>query len=92
MTRSQGLLGGAVRLQEVRDVAAATQLGYLQVDRAVADFQSSVAVAVAAVDPLVATLAIRSTAQRFDVHPHQPLQRKLQRLFDEVGIVRGGHH
>jgi hypothetical protein len=76
----------AARLQEPREGAATTELGYLQVHRAGAGFQYPVAVAVAAVDPFLAALAVGCPAQRLDIHLHQPLQGKLQRLFDEVCI------
>jgi hypothetical protein len=33
-----------------------------------------------------AALAVCRSAKRFNVHLHEPLQRKLQRLFDKIGI------
>lgn len=88
--RRQGLLGSPTGFQKARKIAAATQLGNCQVDSAGAGFPGAVAVAVAAVDTFVAALAVGRLAQRLDIHLHEPLQGKLQCLFDEIGIGSPG--
>ncbi|GJJ00740.1 hypothetical protein RugamoR64_12780 [Duganella rhizosphaerae] len=84
--RRQGLPGSPTGLQKTGKIAAATQLGNFQVDSAGAGFPGAITVAVAAVDTFVAALAVSRLAQRLDIHLHEPLQGKLQRLFDEIGI------
>ena len=96
--RRQGLLGRPPRLQEAREVAALPELRDLQLDRARAGLPDAVPVAVALVDAIRRSLAVRRTGQTFDLQRHQALDRKADHLAKQIGIrtlfLQGlqGHH
>jgi hypothetical protein len=60
---SEGLLGRAARFEEPGEVAAFAQLRDLQIHRSSARLAQPFAVAIAAVEPLGATLAVKRRAQ-----------------------------
>jgi hypothetical protein len=76
--RHERLLGPPARLQQpVREVAALAQLRDRELDRADARVPVALAIAIAAVDPLGAALAIGRTAERVDLSAHQRLGKLL---------------
>src|SRR5664280_1287046 len=82
----EGLLGRAPRLQELGEVAALAQLGDLQLDTAGARVPRSLAVAVAAVQPLGGLLVVAGTAALLDVELHQALGHELHHLAQHVDV------
>jgi hypothetical protein len=64
----------------------AAQFRDLQVYFAGPGFISPVAVAITAVNAIVAALAVSGLAKRLDIHLHEPLQGVLQRLTNEICI------
>ena len=84
--RGERLLGRPARLEEPGEVAALSQLRDLQIDRAGARLPEPVAVAVAAVGPLGASLAVGGRAQALDVHLHHALGDVLDHLAQQVGV------
>ena len=84
--RGERLLGRPTRLEEPGEVAALSELRDLQVDRAGAGLPEPVAVAVAAVGPLGASLAEGRSAAPLDVHLHHALGDVLDHLAQQVGV------
>jgi hypothetical protein len=82
----QDLLRRARGLQKRRKVAARSQPGQLQVDRAGARVPRAIAVAVAAVGALRALDVVAGPAQLLDIHVHQPRGDKLDHLPQNVDI------
>ncbi len=83
----QGPLGGPPRLQELREVAAAPELGDAQVDAAGARVPAALAVAVAAVLPSGGSLFIvRDATARLGVDLHELLGHEVDHLAQDVDI------
>ena len=84
--RRQGLLGGAARLQESREVRALSQLRDGQLDPPDAGLPATLPVPIAVVDPLRAPRSGCSASKLVDLSRHQPLAGIGQQLADQVRI------
>jgi hypothetical protein len=80
------LLGHAPRLQKAREVAALAELWDAQLDRAGARLPHPVAVAVAVIEPVGLTHAMRGAGQSLDLKLHQPLRGKADHLAQQIGV------
>jgi hypothetical protein len=82
----QGLLRGATRLQESREVRALAQLRDRELDPADPGLPTTLPVAVSVVDPLRAPHPSRSPGEPVDLGRHQPLAGIGQQLANQVRI------
>ena len=86
--RRERLLRHPARLQEAWEVAAFSQFGDAQLDRAGAGRPIALAVAVALRQPLGALLAIAGAGHAADLQLHQPLGGKADHLAQQIGVGR----
>ena len=78
--RHQGLLGGATRLQEERQITALAELGDRQGNGAGSGLPGSLAIAIAVVGTLCVTLAVASAAKPIHLQRHQTVGSKRDQL------------
>src|SRR5215213_8709584 len=84
--RGQGLLRGATRLQESREVRALAQLRDRELDPTDPCLPATLPVAVPVIGPIRAPHPSRSPGEPVDLGLHQPLARISQQLANQVRI------
>jgi hypothetical protein len=84
--RDERFLRRSARLEERREIAAATQLGNLQLDRAGTRLPAPIAIPIARNLALTTALAVAGAAAAFDVEIHEPLGDEGEHLAQHVGV------
>jgi hypothetical protein len=85
--RDQCLLGGLARLKKGREVRSLEQLGDPQLQRPEARIQTTLAISVAVIAPVSATLMTTGADQAFDIGLHQNLQHRLGHGSQKIAIT-----